>query len=182
MPVVGPAAAAEDVQLRKLPAQPPIAGAEIRGVAVIELSRLVELGVALGRRIRPQAANPLAPNPAALQHPLEVRRVGAVDHEVRGARPVSASTVSIASPSALPARQPAVRLDRERDRRRESRVGGRSRDADRLLRVRHRERRDHVGRGVGEGSDLGRVIVAGPSPRRAAPRGCSRRPGVRCSR
>ena len=36
-----------------------------------------------------------------------------------------------------------------------------SRDPDRLLDVGHRERRDHVGLGVGEGADLGRVVLGG---------------------
>ena len=65
-------------------AQRGVALAEVARIALVELGRLVELRVAARRGVRAQAADPLQPRLAAREHVLEVRRVRAVDHVVRG--------------------------------------------------------------------------------------------------
>ena len=61
MPVVGAAAPAEHIEVGQLAPQGRVARAEVVRIALVELLRLVQLGVALGRRVGAQAADPLAP-------------------------------------------------------------------------------------------------------------------------
>ena len=58
---VGAAAAAEHRHGAQARAQRAVLGAERGGIALVELLGLVELGVALGRRVGAQAADALAP-------------------------------------------------------------------------------------------------------------------------
>jgi hypothetical protein len=120
-----------------------------------------KLGVAELRRVRAQPGDPLQPVAAVREHLLEVRRVRAVDHVV-GHRPARLG-VDLADRVAerLAARQPPVGLDRERDHDGDLGRGCGASDADRLLRVRHRDRRHHVGPGGGERADLRGVILLG---------------------
>ena len=84
VPVVGAAAAAEHIHPRQPLPERRVAGAEVGRIAVVELRRLVELGVAHGRGVRAQAADPLDPGLAGREHRVEVGRVGAVEHHVVG--------------------------------------------------------------------------------------------------
>ena len=63
--VIGAAAAAEHVELRAAARGGRVARAEVGRVAGVEFLRLVELGVALGRRVGAQPADPSRPRPAA---------------------------------------------------------------------------------------------------------------------
>jgi len=78
--VVGSAAPAEHIELREPGAQRRVAGAEVGGIALVELGRPVELGMALGGRVGAQAANAVLPRLTRREEALEVRGVGAVDH------------------------------------------------------------------------------------------------------
>ncbi len=59
--VVGPAAAAEDVESGECPAQFQVLVAELDRVALVQRLALVKLGVALGRGVGPDAADPAPP-------------------------------------------------------------------------------------------------------------------------
>ena len=93
------------------------------------------------------------------QHVLEVRGVRAVDHVVGGPGPRGRVDLGDRVAQLLTAREPPVGLEREGDHRRHARRRGRARDPDRLGRVGHRDRGDHVGGGVREGRDLDRVVL-----------------------
>ena len=114
-----------------------VAARRARRIAVIELLRLVELGVAHSRGVDAEAAEPLEPR--ALEHAGEVRRVGAVDHEVRGRAACLGVDPLDRLAERLAARQSPVGLDRERDHDRHARAGRGARDADRLFGVGHRQ-------------------------------------------
>ena len=132
---------------------------ELVRVALVELLGRVQLLVAHPRRVRADAADPLQPRP--LEHALEVGRMRAVDHEVGGRRPGLGVDLLDRRAQWLPAREPAVDLDRERDRRRQPGRLRRPRDADGLVGVRHRDRADHVGGGARERADLLGVVGLG---------------------
>ena len=134
---------------------------QVGGIALVELLRLVQLGVALRRRVRAQAADPPHPRLAAGDRVLEVRRVGAVDHVVGGRAVGRVVDLLDRAAERLAARQAAVGLERERDHRRQPDRRSRPRDADRLLGVGHRDRGDHVRRRVGERADLDGVVALG---------------------
>ena len=85
MPGVRAAAAAEHRDGGQSVTQCGVPGAEVDRVALVELGRLVELGMAPRRRVRPQADEPLQPRPIGCQRIREVGGVRAVDHEIRGA-------------------------------------------------------------------------------------------------
>ncbi len=110
-------------------------------------------------RVRAQAADPRRPGLVRREHGLEVRGVRAVDHVV-GGRP-SGGFVDLLDRVAegLAVRQAAVGFEGERDRGRQSHVPRRLRQADRLVRVGHRDRGDHVRRRVGERPDLRGVVI-----------------------
>lgn len=76
MAVVGAAAAAEDGDVLEPWLQGAVLGAQLGGIALVELLGLVELGVALGRGVGPQAADALAPRAVVVEDVAEVRRVG----------------------------------------------------------------------------------------------------------
>src|SRR5689334_6988702 len=64
--VIGPAAAADELQLGQLGPQLGVACGEVRGVAVVQCLGLVELGVRLARRIGTDSADAL--RPVAVEH------------------------------------------------------------------------------------------------------------------
>ena len=148
---------------RQALAEVAVLGAELLRVAVVELGRLVELGMALGRGVGADAGDPAAPLARLGDDVVEVGRVGAVDHEVGGSAAGLAVDLLDRLAERLAVGQPAVGLDRERDRDRHPGGLRRARDPDRLLGVGHRHRGDHVGRGLGEGADLGRVVSCASS-------------------
>ena len=122
-------------------AQRAVLGAERRGVALVELLGLVELGVALGRRVGAQAADALAPGAVLVEHAGEVRRVRAVDHEV-GDRAVGLGVDALDGVAQrLAVGQAPVGLQREGDHRRQAVVAGGAGDADRLVGVGHGDAR-----------------------------------------
>src|SRR5215218_3631031 len=82
--VVGAAAAAEDAKARQALRKLAVLAAELLRVAIVELLRLVELGMAHSRGIGPDAADPVAPGIVAVDDVGEVRGMRAVDHEVGG--------------------------------------------------------------------------------------------------
>ena len=86
VPGVGPAAAADDAQRRQRRGERGLVAGERRGVALVELLRGVELGVAEGGGVDPGAADPLPPGPGIGQGGGHVRRVRAVDDEPVGRR------------------------------------------------------------------------------------------------
>ena len=139
---VGAAATAEDREVRQRAAQRDVARREVGGIAVVEILGLVELGVAEHGGVRAQTADPLAPGARLRDRPREVRRVRAIDHVVER-RPVGLG-VDLLDRGAqrLPARQAAVRLDRERHRDGQSGRARGAHHADRLVGVGERERGD----------------------------------------
>ena len=160
MAVVGPAAAAEHVELRETRSQSGVAGAEVVRVAVVQVLHLVQLVVAHHRRVCAQSANPVAPRLIRGQHVLEMRGMRAVDHVIggRSARGLVDRLDRLAK--GLAGREPAVGLQGEGDDRGQPGVARRLSHADRLVGVRHRERGDHVRRRIGERADLRGVVVA----------------------
>src|SRR3979490_3516104 len=74
----------DDGEVLGLRAHRPIAAREIQGVAGVQLVRLVELRMTFDRRVCAEAPNAITPFPRLVQHVVEMRRVRAVDHEVRG--------------------------------------------------------------------------------------------------
>ncbi len=99
------------------------------------------------------------PRGARCQDAREVRRVGAVDHVVGGRVPGHGVDLLDRLPQARAVRQPAVGLDRERDRDRHAGGPRGTGHADRLVRVGHRDRRHHVGVGIAEGLRLLPMVV-----------------------
>ena len=108
--VIGATAATEHVELGSSPSAPRN-GRRGRRVAVVELGGLVELRVALRGRVGAQAADPLPPAAARLEHAVEVRRVGAVDHVV-GGRAAGLLVDLLGSPRRAPGRSAAGRRSR----------------------------------------------------------------------
>ena len=80
MPMVGAAASAQHIDLREAAEQLGILRAELVRVTRIELSGIIELGMALARGVGPDP--PHAPHPAGIliQDLAEVIRVRAIDH------------------------------------------------------------------------------------------------------
>ena len=109
MAVVGAAAAADDVQVAQLRAQLAVAGRELVRIALVQLLRLVELGVALRGRVRPQPVDAVEPRLAAASAGATCVGCAQLTMKYAAAPSVSASTCSIASPSACPlGRRPSV--------------------------------------------------------------------------
>ena len=88
---------------------------ELGGIAVVEILALVELGVALARRVRPHAVDPRELGVGAGEGLGKVIRVGAVDHVIE--RRVTGGGVDRGNRLAQrhAGRQRAVGLDGERD-------------------------------------------------------------------
>src|SRR6476469_7976695 len=82
MPVIGAAAAAEQLHARECPPERHITAAEIGGIAAVERLGLIELGMTLGRRIGPDAMNAFDPWLASFEGTLEMGRMSAVDQEI----------------------------------------------------------------------------------------------------
>ncbi len=82
MPVVGAATATENPHAGEGSPERKVTAAEIGRIAAVERLRLVQLGMALGRRIGPDAVNALNPRLAARKRALEMGRMRAVDQEV----------------------------------------------------------------------------------------------------
>jgi hypothetical protein len=161
MALVGAAAPSEHGHVAQSRAERDVARGQRLGVSRVELDGLVELRVAPRGRVRAQARDPVLPGAATGQDAGEVRRVRAVDHVVGGGGERLGVDLLDRLAERLPAREPPVGLDGERDRRRESRAGGGARDPDRLVHVRHRDRGDEVGAGGREGAGLGGVVALG---------------------
>ena len=142
-------------------AQCGVLGGEIGRITLVQLGRLVELGVALRGCVRAQANEALPPWAVLFQRLGEVRRVRTVDHEVRGAGIRRGVHLFDRLAQRLARRKPAVGLDGERDRRRNTRRRRGTHDTDRLLGVGHRDCGDLVGRRVRERADLHRVVMLG---------------------
>src|SRR4051794_3535712 len=104
---------------------------ELLGITGIELIRLVELRVTLRRSVRTHSHQALLPLSLTTQNVLEVRWVRAVDHEVRNRSVRCGVDLFDRLGQRLTAREPAVRLERERDRDGKLRRLCRLRDADR---------------------------------------------------
>ena len=130
-------------------------------VAGVELGGLVELGVAHRGGVGPDAPDPLRPGLRRVEHGGEVGRVGAVDHVVGGEAAGGGVDGGDGLAQRLAGGQAPVGLHRERDDHRHGGVPGGRGDADRLLDVGHRDRRDQIGLGGGERAHLGGVVVAG---------------------
>ena len=113
--MIGPAAAADDRDAREARPQSGVVLAELGRIAVVQLVGLVELGVALRRGVRAQAADPLDPRLADLDRVREMRGVRAVDHEVGGGAVRLGVDLLDRITQRLAARQAAVGLDREGD-------------------------------------------------------------------
>ena len=96
-----------------------VPGGEVGRIALVEFGGLVEFGVALRRRVRTQSDEPLQPCSVNFEGVREMRRVRTVDHEVGGAGICFGVHLLDRLTQRLSRRQPAVGLDRERDRRRE---------------------------------------------------------------
>src|SRR5215212_4645655 len=111
--VVGAAASAEHREPRELLLEGHVASSEVLRVALVQLVRLVELGVALGRGVGAHASDPLGPRRSGVEHAGEVARVGAVDHVVGGRAVRLVVDLLDRLPQSLAARQPAVCFDRE---------------------------------------------------------------------
>ena len=131
------------------------------GIARVELRRLVELRVALARRVHAQPADPVREIAQVLEDVREVRRVRAVDHVVGGAGVRGGLDGGDRLAQRPAVRQPPVGLDREGDRAGQPGRGGGAGDPDGLLGVGHRHRGEHVGAGRGERARLQRVVGLG---------------------
>jgi hypothetical protein len=94
-----------------------------------------------------------------LEHVFEVRGVRAVDHVVGGTAVGGRVDLEDRVGKRNAVWQPAVGLHGERDRHRHPGVPRRSGDADRLVDVGHRQRRDEVRLGVGKRRDLLGVVA-----------------------
>jgi hypothetical protein len=143
--VVDSAATADDVDRGGPIDERPAPGAELERVTVVELVGVVELGMTSRGGIDADALDPVERRVGAFEDVREVRWVRAVDHEIgRGCVRLGVGLLDSLR-KALPVRQAPVRLDREGHR--DRKVGGPrgANDADRLLRVRHRQARHHVG-------------------------------------
>lgn len=55
--------------------------AELNRVSIVEFLRLIKFGMAASRRIGPHTANALQPVAPAAQRLLQMRRMGAINHE-----------------------------------------------------------------------------------------------------
>lgn len=165
MAAVGTAAAAQHPDRRKLRLQLCVEGAEFLRTPRVELARLVQFGVAHARRVGADAAEAAQRGAAGLARRAEVRRVGAVDHEVGGAGGGLGIDIFDRLPQRLAARQPAVGLDGEGDRHRQVVGGGGPDDPDRLGGVGQGVGADHVGSAGGEDPDLLSVVLLGFSRR-----------------
>ena len=126
-------------------------------IAVVEDIGLVELGVALRRRVRPNPENAV-PRPRPVENGQEVRRVGAVDHEVRRRGIRLGIDLLDRLGKGLTGREPPVGLDGEGHRDGETMLRRGPDDADRLVDVRDRERGRDVGGRFRENADLPRVV------------------------
>src|SRR5216684_2526348 len=82
VPVICPAAAAEDRESRKVLCEPGLAGREQVDIAFVELLGFVEFGVASGGGIGADSCDAEAPRAVVSQSPFDVGGVGAVDEEV----------------------------------------------------------------------------------------------------
>ena len=112
------------------------------------------------RRVRADSANSLHPVRPGCQRAGEMRRVGAVDHEVlRGAVRLTVNRRDRLG-QRFAGRQPAVGFDGERDHHRQALRPRRPHDADRFAGVGHRDGGGEIGAGRREGANLRRVIRA----------------------
>lgn len=137
------------------------AGCQIGGVALVQFSRFIELGVAPRRRVGAQARQSLPPRPAVFEYVGEMRWARAVHHEVSGGTIGRRIDLFDRFAQPLTTRKSPVGLGRERDRRGNACGHGCPNNADRLLRVGHRDRGDLVGSRGRERPDLDRVIALG---------------------
>src|SRR5262245_39114451 len=80
---IGAAAAAHHVEPREPSHQSLIVSSELTRVTNVELRRLVQFCMAFARRIGPHRANAMNPVAVGSDNIFEVRRVSAVDGEVR---------------------------------------------------------------------------------------------------
>ena len=113
MAVICATTATEHVEPGERGSQRLIVRGQLDRIAGIYLGRLIELSMALGGRIGPQAPNPLAPDLFATESVGKVARVRTVDHVVRG-RCIRGTVHSLdCALQRISGREPAVRLNRE---------------------------------------------------------------------
>ncbi len=84
MAVVCAATPSHHVQVREPPPKTGILHPEFGRVADVKFGRVVKLNVAHTRCVRPKTSDATQPRPAAAQHVLEMRGVGAINHVVTG--------------------------------------------------------------------------------------------------
>src|SRR5437588_1852377 len=127
---------------------------ELRGIAGVELRRLVELGVAFRRRVRAYAPDAFQPAAVARQNVLEMRRMRTVHHEELDCSVGRGVDLLDRVTKRLAAREPPIRLDGEGDRDGHLRGTRSSGDADGLLGIGEGEGVDEIRRRLRERLDL----------------------------
>jgi len=140
--MIGTAAAADNPQSWQQPREPGVERPEFRRIAIVQLGRLVQFGVAFPRGIGPHPADPRGMG--ATQLSSEMRRMGTIDHEEQRTCPGCRVDFGNGVGKALARSQVAIGLDREGQDMRQARRLGRARDADGLGGIGHRDRSDHV--------------------------------------
>ena len=86
MPMAGAAAPSHDCEVRQPRLQLAVVASEGDWISRIQLVGLIELGMALLRRVGAETADAATPVTVLVEHMREVRGVSSVDHEV-GDRP-----------------------------------------------------------------------------------------------
>src|SRR5688500_6416872 len=114
--VVGSATAAHDVQLPQSFLELSVLRTQLGRIADVELGRLVQFGVAFAGGVRPQPAQPARPRLARVEHVLEVRGMGAVDHVVGRVGRRGCVYLLERRTQALPGRKPPIGFHGERYR------------------------------------------------------------------
>ena len=159
MPRVRAAAAADDPDGRQRPLEPPVRGGQCAGspasssVASSSSSWLIVEAFTRRPWMRSRQG-PSSPRPRSMCS-------GCAQLTRKYAGPPAASTVADRLGQRGAAGQPAVGLDRERDRHGQAHVLRRRDDAERLADVGQRQGRGHVRAGLGERGDLRAVVRRG---------------------
>ena len=81
---VGAAAAAEDVDPSVRRMQCGELVAELRGIAIVQLGAVIQFGMALARRVRPDSTDASETPSGADEHRVEMIGVRTIDHKVGG--------------------------------------------------------------------------------------------------
>ena len=158
MPRVGATAAAQHRERGHLLAQGDIPGGEIVRITLVKIGGFVEFGMAACGGVGAQPAQPLKPRPAVGGSTVDMRRVSAVHHEIRGGSVSLRIDLFDRTRHRLTRRQQTGRLNREGDRDRHGSGGRCPHDADGLLDVGDRQRGDLIGRRRRERPDLDAAI------------------------